>query len=340
MLASPLQMARFYALLANGGKLVTPHLVSAIEQPGPRNGRRRARRCSAATRRRRGAQPRSGRDHGDPRRALRGDALGLGTSANTFGHYPVAIAGKTGTAETHAESGCVRRPRRTRRGGAVSASLDAPRLVVCAVIENGGFGGAVAAPSALPGVRAVLREEGHQRELGADGLMVDYAADQTTRGPPTRPRARETRTLRNSTGCSWPRSEGSSRTACGSISGITKDDIPGNPTTTSSRQAAYALVGCAGPGRDDAHRASASGASTRGIVYGVLIAMLVPDAGARLQRPQHAALDRLRAVPLPAVRVREALARPVPGRVPRGSGQADLRAADDAWRRSASRRCR
>ena len=38
MLASPLQMARFYALLANGGKLVTPHLVSAIEQPGPRNG--------------------------------------------------------------------------------------------------------------------------------------------------------------------------------------------------------------------------------------------------------------------------------------------------------------
>jgi penicillin-binding protein 2 len=34
MLASPLQMARFYALLANGGKLVTPHLVSAIEQGG------------------------------------------------------------------------------------------------------------------------------------------------------------------------------------------------------------------------------------------------------------------------------------------------------------------
>ena len=27
-------MARFYALLANGGKLVTPHLVSSVEQPG------------------------------------------------------------------------------------------------------------------------------------------------------------------------------------------------------------------------------------------------------------------------------------------------------------------
>jgi penicillin-binding protein 2 len=27
--------------------------------------------------------------------------------------------------------------------------FDGPRLVVCAVIENGGFGGAVAAPSAL-----------------------------------------------------------------------------------------------------------------------------------------------------------------------------------------------
>ena len=31
---TPLQMARFYAAIANGGKLVTPHLVSSIEQPG------------------------------------------------------------------------------------------------------------------------------------------------------------------------------------------------------------------------------------------------------------------------------------------------------------------
>ena len=74
---------------------------------------------------------------------------GLGTSASTFGHYPVAIAGKTGTSETHAET-----PARTRVKTNTSwwcgfGPFDAPRLVVCAVIENGGFGGAVAAPSAL-----------------------------------------------------------------------------------------------------------------------------------------------------------------------------------------------
>ena len=32
---TPLQMARFYAMIANGGKLVTPYVVSGVEQPGP-----------------------------------------------------------------------------------------------------------------------------------------------------------------------------------------------------------------------------------------------------------------------------------------------------------------
>ena len=150
MLASPLQMARFYALLANGGNLVTPHIVSAIEQPGPQNG------------------PQQGalvlRRYQAPIKALNLDSSGLtairdglyeathsslGTSSSTFGSYPIPIAGKTGTAETHAVDA----------GGYAHATntswwcgfgpFNAPRLVVCAVIENGGFGGEVAAPSAL-----------------------------------------------------------------------------------------------------------------------------------------------------------------------------------------------
>ena len=52
MPATPLQMARFYALLANGGKLVTPHLASAIEQPGPTTARPRAGSSCAPIRRR------------------------------------------------------------------------------------------------------------------------------------------------------------------------------------------------------------------------------------------------------------------------------------------------
>ena len=34
MLVTPLQMTRFYAMIANGGYLVTPHVVAAIEEPG------------------------------------------------------------------------------------------------------------------------------------------------------------------------------------------------------------------------------------------------------------------------------------------------------------------
>ena len=36
LLVTPLQMARFYALIANGGKLVTPHLAEDVEQSGER----------------------------------------------------------------------------------------------------------------------------------------------------------------------------------------------------------------------------------------------------------------------------------------------------------------
>ena len=33
LLVTPMQMARFYAMIANGGKLVTPHLLLDVEQP-------------------------------------------------------------------------------------------------------------------------------------------------------------------------------------------------------------------------------------------------------------------------------------------------------------------
>jgi len=144
---TPLQMARFYALLANGGQLVTPHLALDVEQPAGDG--------SPAIVRRRFAPPPPQRIHLDPS-ALAAVKLGLleathesfGTSNAIFGSFPFPIAGKTGTAEKHVElpgfSGMMDQSWWCGYGPA-----DNPTIVVCALIENGGHGGDAAAPAAL-----------------------------------------------------------------------------------------------------------------------------------------------------------------------------------------------
>jgi penicillin-binding protein 2 len=70
-----------------------------------------------------------------------------GTSYPVFGHFPVSIAGKTGTAEK-----VVSLPgylgTKDQSWWCGYGPTEAPKLVVCAVIENGGHGGAAAAPAA------------------------------------------------------------------------------------------------------------------------------------------------------------------------------------------------
>jgi len=73
-------------------------------------------------------------------------SLSFGTSVGVFGSFPVPVAGKTGTAEKW----------NSDLGRLVDQSwwcgwgpMDSPDIVVCALIENGGFGGEAAAPAAL-----------------------------------------------------------------------------------------------------------------------------------------------------------------------------------------------
>ena len=146
---TPLQMAAFYAMLANGGNVVTPHLVSNVEQPGGKGSPRVVLRRFA---------PRSPTPSGVDSAALAAVRDGLysathstsGTSSSVFGNYPVPISGKTGTAEKvvplpgypidHLED---------QSWWCGWGPSDAARLVVCALIENGGHGSAAAAPAAL-----------------------------------------------------------------------------------------------------------------------------------------------------------------------------------------------
>jgi penicillin-binding protein 2 len=71
-----------------------------------------------------------------------------GTSSGIFGSFPVEIAGKTGTAEKF-----VRLPGyqglQDQAWWCGYGPYGKPKLVVCALIENGGHGGVVAAPAAL-----------------------------------------------------------------------------------------------------------------------------------------------------------------------------------------------
>ena len=141
LLVTPLQMARFYALIANGGNLVTPHVLMDVENP---NGT--AVPVAALP------SPRSvGVDQAAlqvvRQGLLEGTHLPFGTSYGVFGNFPVSIAGKTGTAEK-----VVTLPGYT---GLQNQSwwcgygpTDNAKLVVCAVIENGGHGGTAAAPAA------------------------------------------------------------------------------------------------------------------------------------------------------------------------------------------------
>jgi penicillin-binding protein 2 len=149
LLVTPLQMARFYALIANGGKLVTPHLADDVELPG--NAHQPARVL-----RRFGAQPPV--SVGVDPTALEYVRLGLeeathspiGTSSGVFGNFPVDIAGKTGSAEKFVHVHGLTNPIKLNQSWWCGyGPFDAPKIVVCAVIENGGHGGSAAAPAAL-----------------------------------------------------------------------------------------------------------------------------------------------------------------------------------------------
>ena len=149
VLTTPLQMTRFYAMIANGGKLVTPHVAEDVELTSS-NGQ------PARVLRRFAAQP-PATVPVDPS-ALTDVQQGLylgthsstGTSSGVFGSFPVAIAGKTGSAEKLVRLPGYPNPvNLTQSWWCGYGPYDSPTITVCAVIENGGHGGTSAAPAAL-----------------------------------------------------------------------------------------------------------------------------------------------------------------------------------------------
>jgi penicillin-binding protein 2 len=145
---TPLQLARVYAMIANGGKLVTPHVAKDVEQDTNGDGPVILQRFAPS-------HPQSlGVDPG----ALAAVRDGLyrathganGTSTTVFGGFPIHIAGKTGTAEKVVTLPHEKVPTLVSQSWWCGyGPIESPELVVCALIENGGHGGTAAAPAAL-----------------------------------------------------------------------------------------------------------------------------------------------------------------------------------------------
>jgi penicillin-binding protein 2 len=114
---TPLQLARMYAVFANGGKLVTPRLNS--EKPPEL------------------AQVKITKDHMDSIKTGLRDVVRIGTG-RVAGTYGVEVAGKTGTAQNpHGED---------HAWFVGYAPAGDPKYVVAVLVEGGGSGSSVAGP--------------------------------------------------------------------------------------------------------------------------------------------------------------------------------------------------
>jgi penicillin-binding protein 2 len=133
MLVSPLQLANAYSTLANGGRAVTPHLGAAVEGPGSRE------RLPLPPPRDLSLDPNL---LAEVREGLvRVTQSPNGTAYSVYNDFRPIVAGKTGTAEVFGKGDYA--------WFAGWAPADDPRLVVVALIEQGGHGGVAAAPAAL-----------------------------------------------------------------------------------------------------------------------------------------------------------------------------------------------
>ena len=155
---SPVKLAQLTAFLANGGKIVRPHVIRSLDGSGPVG-------ASVRTDSLRESVPISPRAMAAARSAMEAvvnDAGGTGGQAKVEG---IRVAGKTGTAQNphgqdHALFVCY-------------APAEAPRIVVAVLVENAGHGSTAAAPIAQKVLQAFFHpEQAESLRVAAESLRV------------------------------------------------------------------------------------------------------------------------------------------------------------------------
>lgn len=140
LLATPLQMASVYAGIANGGKVMRPHvLLSVLDSNG-----KAARTYRPVVNEK---MPSSAGDLDVMRRALV-EAATSGTAAGAMKGLGVTVAAKTGTGQVAGKDDYA--------WYLCFAPADAPKYAVAVLVEQGGHGGSVAGPAARQIVAQLL----------------------------------------------------------------------------------------------------------------------------------------------------------------------------------------
>jgi penicillin-binding protein 2 len=158
---NPLQMAVAYAALGNGGTIVTPHVGMEVEDAAGRV----VKEFDSKPQRKIKIDPGT---RSVIMEGLHQAAQGPGgTSEPVFGSFPIAVAGKTGTAERpgHADQSWY----------AILAPYPNPRIVTVVTIEEGGFGAQAAAPAAHTILEAYFQDQiaAESRESGEGSEGVE-----------------------------------------------------------------------------------------------------------------------------------------------------------------------
>ena len=156
--ANPLQMAVAYSALANGGRIVTPHIGMRVEGTDGRI----LQEIEPGAKRKIDISPTTRSAIMQGLRAAANDEGG--TSAGVFEGFPITVAGKTGTAE--------RGVQKEQSWYVAAAPYNDPRIVVAVTIERGGFGAEAAAPATRRILAAYFGIKG-KKAIGEAGSAPD-----------------------------------------------------------------------------------------------------------------------------------------------------------------------
>lgn len=169
---TPLQIAEAIATLANNGVAIKPHLVHSIVDPVTG-----VATMVTAPLRRIALQQKNIDLIKDAMVGVTTDRNG--TAAKVFVGVDYAVGGKTGTAQVvgihkNAKYNSAALAERLRDNGLfiAFAPVDQPRIALAVVVENGGWGDAVAAPIARVAIDYYMHERAEGKAAGNPMLMV------------------------------------------------------------------------------------------------------------------------------------------------------------------------